>query len=260
MADAIRPTQVPETFRETAATARTAPRGESSRTAAPQTPSGAAAAARADEGPATVVASRELGEGRAQISLSDGRTITRAANDMLRETAPDGHMRLSLPNGMLIERDAEGKTAGFDPATGKKLHVKVEQQSENGQFYFELKDSKGNHWLATSETLRFEVTNHAGTVHQKVASTNSMQLSTTTVLRGEDGAFHQETNTATVRPDGQVLGHGARNKSMHVTNEMVTVRQSNGNRVEIDLPYAIPFDLKSEATASPAPKAAPPAA
>lgn len=254
MADAIRGNQNIERFRETQTMRAAVLRGDAARAGAAEHRESVTQ----DEGPATVVRSEELPQGRMRMEMSDGRLLTRAGNGVLKEEEPNGTTRWSLPNGILIQREADGGVAGYDPRSGKELDVRCQQRNEAGQLYFTFDDASGASWLATGDTLRFEVWNPSGTVRQSVHANGAMLVGTCTVRRdAQTGEFRQDEDHVQIRPDGTVHGHGLTAGSIELTNKRVRYTQPDGVHLEMDLAYPIPFELQAGGKPQ-APPAGPP--
>ena len=87
--------------------------------------------------------------------------------------------------------------------------------------------------MATSDTLRFEVGNPSGTVHQKVHSTGGMAISTCTVRRdAATGCSTRTLSRSRCARTALVFGHGARMKNIELSQGAVRYSAPDGVRLE----------------------------
>jgi len=199
----------------------------------------------AENSPATDgldVSNREqLSEGKLRTTYCDGRRVTTAPNGVIKEEMPCGTMKLSLPSGILIQRDPDGTTLAYDTNAGEFLKVDTHQNSPTSQYKFTLEDGAGNKYLATSNTLRFQVQNPSETLTEKVHASGSVNIQTKQLMRDPDsGRFHQDQVRVYVETDGDVHKYGRHASDLKVSGEDVQFTLHKDVHTDIDFPYQIP--------------------
>lgn len=188
------------------------------------------------------IQSREqLSEGKLRTTCCDGRKVTTAPNGVIKEEMPCGTLKLSLPSGILIQRDPDGTTLAYDTNAGEFLKVKSHQDSPTSQYKFTFEDAEGNKYLATSNTLRFQVQNPSETLTEKVHASGSVNVQTRQLMRNPDtGRLHQDQVKVFVEADGDVHKYGKHASQLKVSGEDVQYTLHGDVHTDIDLPYQIP--------------------
>ncbi|MCD4783847.1 MAG: hypothetical protein K8T10_08490 [Candidatus Eremiobacteraeota bacterium] len=187
---------------------------------------------------------------------SDGRTITKfedgsqqlkAPNGMMKDIDPDGNTSITLPNGLRIEHGMDGEPTVIDPSTGDFLAATGEKPTPDSQTYYHFKDSQGNKYKVTSDTLRFEVENPSETLTQKVHTSGSMDITSKTLSRDPDsGKFSQDKNHIYIGADGVVDEKKSNLEDLAVNNEGLHFTARGDLDMGIKFPYSPTQHLSGE--------------
>jgi len=186
-------------------------------------------------------------DGRSVTKFEDGSQQFKAPNGMMKDIDPDGNTSITLPNGLRIEHRMEGEPTVFDPSTGEFLAATGEKPSEGSQTYYSFKDSEGNKYRVSSDTMRFEVENPSGTLKQKVGTSGNMDITTKTVSRdSQSGKISEDINHIFVGADGTVDEKRSNLENVAINNEGIHFTAQGDLDMGIKFPYQLQGHLSGE--------------
>lgn len=187
-----------------------------------------------------------LEENHETTKFPDGRCVTKAPNGMVRQEYPDGTLEVTLPNGKLMQRDPEGNTVGFDPATGNSFDVEAFKEHPEGQYYFKFQDAENSTYTVSSNTLRFEVTNEARTITEKIQHDGDITIKARTDYREPDSMhFKSDIQRLSIKTDGTAKETDGHPDNVYVDNKSLQYTNPQGIKMIMPLPYMVPHAVQS---------------
>ncbi|MFP4496979.1 MAG: hypothetical protein ACLFQV_02110 [Vulcanimicrobiota bacterium] len=162
---------------------------------------------------------------------------------MIRKHEPDGSMFISLPNGVVMNKMADGKCQAFDSQYPEKVLPVTSHQVNNPGYgpeeRYTFQDGAGNIVNLYSKSMDMQVSSKDGNVMQNISPNGDILITARTYPKGENGQAKPSIHKVLVGANGRVNTFGE--KGIQVNNKNIVFAE-NGNITNYALPYQIPME------------------